>query len=372
MSGRLLVCWAVVGISLAVFFTGCAEQAEQAEPVLTADKDIQPQGQVIEPAPVETKPAEVADTNQVEAKTDIVEVVKEQVIPGLALKFKPGNVKRYMEVSEYIKSYKHERPWPEESEIKKSKTNTEILFIERIENVADDGSAVANITIDSLKRFSESPKGVLIDFISNRPQDKGNPLNELVGQNYRIKISPSGRVEVLDANQARSAISKGAEYELVQYLLSDELIVKRHSILALPEDSSKELKVGDSWSKIESSPKEMLQPKIYEKVYTLEKIIEQDQRRLAIVKMKATDTGIAVPGGIAEKMDLSGVEHSDSFQGLLVIELDTGALVRYHEKLIAEWVAVGKPDSKGQDEDETKPSVLVIGYSYSQSIEVFN
>ena len=363
MSGRILLCLAIVVVGLMVFFVGCAEQAE---PVLTADKEVQPDSPVAEPEPIEPKVVEAVEPESIEPVTAEAEPAAEQVVSSLALKFEPGQVKYYREISEYIKDFKHEKPWPEESEIRKSTTRTEIVFLERIENVTDAGSAVAKITIDYLKQFSESPNGAQIDFYSNRPGNEDDPLNELIGQSYSIKISPSGRIEVIDANQARSAVASGSASELVLYLLSDAQIVKRHSILALPEDGNKEFKTGDNWSRTEGSPKEMLQPKIYEKVYTLEKIRKQDQRRLAVVKMEATATDWSVPG----KMDLSGVEQSDSFQGLLIIDPDTGALVQYSEKLIAEWIAAGKSESQGQDEDEPKVSVLVISFSYLQSLEI--
>jgi len=300
-------------------------------------------------------------------ETPKVEPVR-QVVSDLALKFEQGSVRRYRIVDEMVKDYKYERPMQDKVEKKKMLLRTEIEFSEEIKNINDNGEAIAKITIDNLKRYSRGPRGMRMDFDSRRAKDKKRPLAKLLGRSYTIKINPAGRAEVIDANAVRDVIKGGVSGKLAADILSDKSIIKRHSILALPQGRRGELKVGDKWSLVEDSPQGMLEAKSYEKIYRLKQVKSRAGEQLAVVTMKAIPSDKAVSGALEDKVDLSGVDSSDLFEGSLVVNLDTGRVEEYYEKLIAEWIAAERPQSSNQEE----PDVLTVGFTYLHRMETLD
>ncbi|MFH1615731.1 MAG: hypothetical protein ABIG61_11695 [Planctomycetota bacterium] len=291
----------------------------------------------------------------------------EAAAPGvsLGLIFEPGRVQKYKVVTQTSGQSKHEKSGAENAEIKSRSDQTTIVFQQEILSVESDRSATAKITIEYLKLYRKSPGGVQIDFQSDRQDSQDRLLAGLIGQSYTIHITPSGQASVLDAGRIREIITAGPISRLASALLSDEAIAKRHSF-PLPPADKPVVNVGDSWSRIENSPRESFQVKSFEKIYTLEQVDTQQDQRLGIVKMKAILSGQAVPGGLEEKLDLSGVDDTDEFTGLLVMDLDKGSVKRYYEKLLAEWIAAGKT------EDQQQPGILTIGFEYLHSLEAID
>ena len=84
----------------------------------------------------------------------------------------------------------------------------EMVFAQKIENVDQQGNATADITIKELKYLSEDPQGKTMDFNSTAEGSKSDPLFALIGQSYKIKITPNGKVEIVDAKAAREVVKE--------------------------------------------------------------------------------------------------------------------------------------------------------------------
>ena len=83
-------------------------------------------------------------------------------------------------------------------------------------------------------------------------------------------------------------------------LFTPVAVAKRHSIAALPDADKSRLRKNQSWSRIKASPRGMLEPKSYEKVYTLKKVGRCDGGKVAVVKMNAVPS--VKPAEICRKM----------------------------------------------------------------------
>jgi hypothetical protein len=209
-----------------------------------------------------------------------------------------------------------------------------------------------------------------LEFDSDK--DKGKPLAKLVGQTYTIKVSPSGQVlDVLNIDEARKTVRGGKESRVATHLLRDDTIKQLHSVLALPDDSKSRLSVGKTWSRIAGSPAGMLMPKSYEKVYAVKNISTVAGKTIATIEMEALptseqaeDTSDAQAGslGFFSKM----FESTDDYTGRLVVALDTGQVLKYHETLISVNTAADFP--KGQKADKG-PDVLTLTFTRRHSIE---
>jgi hypothetical protein len=270
-----------------------------------------------------------------------------------------------------------------------------MVFAQKIENVDQQG-AIADITIKELKYLSEDPQGKTLDFNNTAASGESDPLYGLIGQSYKIKITPDGKVEVVDAKAARGVIQgEGSARNLADRLLGDEEIQKRHQILALfdanqclcekdKERNAKavssnnepsksvnkgQCKKGDSWSMVAASPTGMLMPKSFEKVYTLTDIKKQNRRKIAIVDMNAVPSSKRVGGLSPEETKAQFFtkmfEEKDNYTGKMVLDLTSGEIESYQELLKSEWFAVEPP----QEQKSENPDQLTMGYWNLYSIE---
>jgi hypothetical protein len=98
----------------------------------------------------------------------------------------------------------------------------------------------------------------------------------------------------------------------------------------------------------------MMGSKSYEKIYTLKEIKDTDSHKFTIVEMNAiptSETAEQVSDGIPERLDTT-----ETYTGQLKLDLTTGKIEKYLEKLESEWVMVipPTPETKG-------PVALKIG-----------
>ena len=92
--------------------------------------------------------------------------------------------------------------------------------------------------------LSETKSNVNFDFDSTRKADLKKPFAKLIGQSYKIKISPDGSVTVVNAKAIRNAVKEGYDSRMAKGLLSDGKLVTLHTILALPDGDSSSVKKG--------------------------------------------------------------------------------------------------------------------------------
>lgn len=282
--------------------------------------------------------------------------------PDLALKFNKNDITTYRVTTETTQSYKFEQPSLNKIDQKTTSTKVQVEFDQQIESVDPQGNALAVITIKAIKYLSENKSGIVFDFDSDRGADMEMPFAKLIGQSYRLWLSPNGNVKILDVKAARNAVRTGQDAEIAKGLLHDETITKRHRILALPD-------TGDvqTWSRLEPSHPLLLQRKSFEKIYSLEKI----ENHKAIVKMNAIPSSEPVEYTMKRSTNMEYLANifdtEETYTGRMVLDLATGKVSQFNEKLAATYIAVDPPKAGKEDND---PDTLTMGLLSSVSVEI--
>ncbi len=290
----------------------------------------------------------------------------------LALKFAVGDRTKYSVTDEDIKDFKFEQPSLNKVRSEPRSTTTQIRFIQEIESV-DETGGVARITIKGLKYFAKDKGEVKFDFDSSREADKKKPLAKLPGKSYKIKLSSDGSVRVLDAKKIRKAVTGGQAGRVAKALLSDKSIQKRHQIQSLPDTDKSLLRTGDSWTKVETPQQRLMVPKAFEKTYTIEKVTGLGENQIAVVTMNATESPIApgtvsrIAGGIGLFANMFDTE--EDYTGEMVLDLDTGKVAKYYEKLVTKYIAA-EPSAK--QKPDKGPDLLTIVLTYSTTMEMLD
>jgi hypothetical protein len=322
-----------------------------------------------------TKPAEEPAQTKVEPqKTTPAEVESEELkqTVKMALKFAPDDLTTYKVITDADNSL----TW-ESTDSNKPKGFTgghtsrksEITLTQQIQSIDDKGNAVAKITINELKYLQTVKNDIRMDFDGSRQQDRQNPLSRLIGQSYTIEMTASGEVsKIIDANNARAAV-KGTSTadKTAANFLSDEAIMERHTIPALPAADKNQFRIGDNWSSIKSFSFTMMGSKAYEKIYTLKEIEDVDNRQIAIAQMQAVPSAERAKELHEEQSASFFANMSDNtvtYTGELKLDLTNGKVEEYGEKLISEWLIVDPNPKEGQP-----PAALKMGAVRSYSIE---
>jgi len=282
----------------------------------------------------------------------------------MALRFAPKDSTTYKLKTQSEQSVKWEGTLPKDGAFqdRRNYNTMEMTISQQIQNIDDEGNATAKITIKELKYFSIYRNDTVLDFDSSRAKDRNNPLAKLIGQSYTIEIAPAGEVtEVIDATRARAAVKgSSSAHKTALALLKPDVIKERHGTLTLPAADKNQLRAGDSWSHVKVFSFGLMGSKSYEKVYTLKEIKDRDNRRIAIGQMNAIPTAeMAEHLHRARTLDMfsKGFDSTETYTGRLKLDLDTGKIEEYFEKLQAEWVIVDPAAKEGDKE----PGVLRIG-----------
>lgn len=245
----------------------------------------------------------------------------------------------------------------------------EITFNQDIQSADNQGNTIAKITITGLKYLLEEKNAIVLDFDNSRTEDQKNPLAALIGKSYTIKITPTGEVSrIIDINDTLAAVEESSSNnQIALRLLTTDAIKKRHTISALPDMKMSELKEGQTWSKIEDFSFGLMGAQSYEKTYTLEKIEKSGNHRTATARMNAVPSvekakELYQQQGTSIFSSMS--DNKDTYTGLLKLDLTTGQIEEYSEKLTAEWVIV---DPNPQNPD--RPAALKMTAIQSYSIK---
>jgi hypothetical protein len=289
----------------------------------------------------------------------------------MKLNLAPQSKMVYKVVLETGKDYSFVQPSINKTKERHTVGRVEMVFAQKVESVGQQGSATADITIKELKYLSQDPEGKKLDFDSTAEGSSTQPLFALIGQSYKIKITPNGKVEVADAKAAREVIKEqGSAKKFADRLFSDEEIVRRHQVLALIDIGKTLRSKGDKWSTIAASPEGMLTPKSFEKIYTLTDIKEQNGERIAIVDMNAVPSSKRAVDTPKEEAAVSFFakmfEEKDNYAGKMVLNLTTGEIDSYQELLKAEWLAA---ESSEEQKSDKGPDQLMMGFWTLFSIE---
>jgi len=305
---------------------------------------------------------------EVELEKQIPEAAAEKVAT-LALKFSPGDLTTYRVIAESERSIKWEGALPEEPTFKGGRNHNrlEMTFAQEIQSVDDKGNAIAKITVKGLKYSSIVKDSSDFEFDSSNPKDPNHPLAKLIGQSYTIKIAPTGEVtKVIDVKEARTAARRGSVVpRRALRLLQSEAIKERHGTLVLPDTDKNRLHIGDSWSSTKTFDFGLMGGESHEKIYLLNKIKDQDNRQVAIIKMNAIPASETTKEQTTAEL-LKGFDNTKTYTGELELDLTTGKIKKYLEKLQSEWL-IAFPSA--EQEAGQEPVVLTMSATRFYSLE---
>jgi len=304
---------------------------------------------------------------EVELEEQIPEAAAEESAT-LALKFSPQDSTTYRVIAESERSIKWEGTLPDEPTFKGGRNHNrlEMTFAQEIQSVDDKGNAIAKTIIKGLKLSSIVKDSAAFEFDSSKPKDPNHPLAKLIGQSYTIKIAPTGKViKVIDVKEAETAARKGSvPPRKALRLLNPETIKERHGTLVLPDAGKNQLHIGDSWSSIKTFDFGLMGAESYEKIYSLNKLKDQDNRQVAVIEMNAIPASETAKEQAAEFLKNS--DNAKTYTGELELDLTTGKIKKYLEKLQSEWL-IAFP--LAEQEVDKGPVVLTMSATRFYSLE---
>ena len=287
----------------------------------------------------------------------------------LALKFKPQTATVYKLSTLAQKSVKFEGLSADGPSFKSGQNSikTEIVFSQQVQDVADDGTATVSITIRQLKFFTQVKENVILDFDSSGKEDKSKPLAKLIGKSYQITVSPTGTVTKVSNLKSLRAAAKGNQ-KVVEFF-TVKAVKDRHAFLTLPKPDET-LRTGQSWSKIKTFAFGLMGPREYEKVYTLKSIRNAGNHRIATVEMEAIPSA-KMSEQLHKKDKTSGMtgmfdDVTESYDGLLEMDLTDGNIRKASEKLRLSWLVV---DPSAKQDDKTKSASITMAVTRSYQLE---
>jgi hypothetical protein len=287
--------------------------------------------------------------------------VPEQTV--LALKFNKGDTATYKSIMEIERSADFAGQITQDEQFKSSKSGTrvEMIFSQQAEGIDEKGNATIGVTIKSIK-YTATSKGVpSLEFDSSNQQHQ-SALSKLIGQSYKIIISPTGEVIKIIGQEAIKGLvaGNGMENAAAVQLVSQNLIQKRHQIPAMVDAGGKNLTVGDKWNSIRTVSFREMGSNAFEKIYTLKAIERRGGRKEAIVEISAIPATVQKD---ATSPLTKLFDSSNSYTGSLVLNLSRGEVEQYSENLQAEWV-VADPQATGSE-----PSTIKLGTKELYSLE---
>ncbi len=287
--------------------------------------------------------------------------------PQARLQFAAGEKATYKMMTETRIDYRFEQPSLKKLDEKRSGTRISMTYLQEIENVEENGAAIAKITIHGITYHSEIKNKVNFDFDSARESDMKKPFAKLIGQSYKIRMSSDGSVTVVDATAIRNAVKIGHDSQVAKGLLSDDRLIAQHTILALPDDEIGPVSKGMSWKRIEASHKGLRwAPKSFAKTYTVTKIAQKDNQQIVQINMDATESLEPAEGQKVRGMGPFAkiFDPEEKYTGQIVLK--GGKIDNYSEKFVGTYVAAEMPSGASAD---MEPDALTMGFTRSVSIE---
>jgi hypothetical protein len=289
----------------------------------------------------------------------------------LSLNYTANQTVSYESMSKMIKDVEFDQPSLKKDKKDQTSTTITVKFDQTIAEVGQDGTAIADVTIKGIQCKMVNKNEVRYEFDSASEKSKSDPLNNMVGQSYRISLSPSGVVKVVDAAKARAVVVGGDGEKLAQRIVSDESVIERHQ-LPLPSADKSFTVTPKGWTQVAPSPPGLLAPKVFNKTYTVDKI---GKNNTAVVSMSAKENLTEKP---AEGQKASGnnmgflaklFDNNDDYTGKLVVDLSNGVVDNYEETLISAYTAQDKPKDAAAD---VAPDTLIMRLTYSISLKKIN
>jgi hypothetical protein len=288
----------------------------------------------------------------------------------ITLKFTPDDSTNYRVVTESNRSVTFEGPLAAKSSDKGGTTGNklELIFTQHIQHIDPEDSAIAKITINQLKLLSVKKNQPVLDFDSTREKDSDNPLAKLIGESYTVRIPADGRAAtIVDTDKINAKLREITASKVVERIFQSESIERRHTCPALLDAGDKPLAVGQTWRSIKGFDFNMLGTKTYEKVFTLKKIKSRGNQCFAIVEMNAIpSTELEAQSARLPHQFLEKFDNTDQYTGRLKLELNSGKVESYSEKLESVWFIV---DPAFEPDSDKEPSAIRMAQTNFYSIE---
>lgn len=292
----------------------------------------------------------------------------------LALTFVPGRTTTYKVTTETEKRVKWEGNMTKKpAAFKAGRTgyHVEMTFDQQVGRLDDNGHAAVKVTIKALKYSGQVHGQTVLDFDSAKSLDKDSPMAALIGQSYRLQMTPRGQViAVIDVGPAREAVEGvTAAHRTAAKLLSEKAIRQRHEVAALTALESDTVRPAAHWSKAAAFSFAMLGAKVYERVYTLQGVEGAGDTQEAVVVMKAIPSAAGAGAehqGQAVNPLVGMFDTTDSYEGQLRFDLKAGQVGEYFERLETEWVIA---DPAAIQTGDANPAVLRMGATESFKLE---
>lgn len=280
----------------------------------------------------------------------------------LALKFAPDDTASYTVTSTRVKNFKFEMPSSNKFNEDISETVFAVTFDQTIESVDEAGVATANITFQGLKYIITDKGEDKYSFDSEKPADAKAGLGKLIGESYKIKIDPKGKVEVVDAASIRGIVKGGVAASKAKSFLSDKAIVSRHEVVTLGVLEQPETAAG-KWSVVKKTPYRLLVDRTFEKIYQLGR---GDKPNVAVVTMEAIPAEKSEKGAINPAMLMFGdnMDVDEKFTGKTEFNVETGKMLSYDETLWVRYITIDA------SREGAEPDVLTITLEFSQKAEL--
>ena len=296
--------------------------------------------------------------------------------PGsrVALNLTPADTATYKVSTQTIKDFRFEQPSLTPPKVKEEQSGTfvQVAFVQKIDEVRQDGAALATITIKDVAYLVKEKNDVRFDFDSAREADKTKDFAKVIGQSYKIRILPDGKIEVVDAKDAAVVAIAGYEGQVAKAMFTDEHIRQRHEVLALPSEKNT-LRPGDSWSTVVASPPGLLVSKSFRKTYTLTDVEGPRDNRAATIAMTAEESAEPVADASAKPATMglfaNLFDTKEVYTGNMVLELGAGKIRHYDEKLVATYMAAEDPPGGASDKG---PDTLMMRFTYSVTRELLD
>ncbi len=209
----------------------------------------------------------------------------------------------------------------------------EMVFDSLVQSVNAQGNAIEQITIKELKYYSEVRDEVTLDFDSSKDKNPNDALSALVGRSYTIEVTSQGQVAAIgDTSSIMGAIENiPSNLDTALSLLSESSIKLRHSV-PLPDANDNDLKAGKTWNSVVSYNFDRMGSSSFEKNYKLEKVEKTGGNLTAVISMSA------IPSAASSTPSIADVR--PTYTGSMELDLTAGALIKYKEDMVNEWVMV--------------------------------
>jgi len=288
---------------------------------------------------------------------------------SMSLKFASQETAVYQSTTDMIKDYRFEQPTLNKLTEQQTKNSTVLEYSQDVQSVDESGNATLKITLNQLKVEVINKSDAQFSFDSRNEADQKSPLMGLIGKSYTIRMTPMGKVEVLDTKEATASVTAAYEKNIAKEILDPKKIISRHEILGMPTDPAMKLSAKSTWKEVVPSPPGLLAPKSYEKVYTVTDV-KDDIATVQMVGSESTEpagNSLSSAGGMG--MFAKMFDNKDDYTGSMQMNMAAGEILNFEETLISTYLAQEMPENGNPDKG---PDTLMMRFTNRVKLEKLN